>query len=62
MTQLTPARVHRCRDCDGFPTVHIDTGARHRDGTRRTTPVTCRACNGTGTVLVHPSSSASVGR
>ncbi|MFE9338594.1 hypothetical protein [Streptomyces sp. NPDC007063] len=49
MTQPTPARVRRCHDCDGFPTVHIDTGTRHRDGTRRTVPVTCRACHGTGT-------------
>jgi RNase P subunit RPR2 len=35
-----------CRDCDGFATAAITTGARHRDGTR----VTCRACEGTGRV------------
>ncbi|MFJ6907937.1 hypothetical protein [Streptomyces griseoluteus] len=37
-----------CRDCDGHATVHITTGARHRDGTRVTLRVTCPACKGTG--------------
>jgi RNase P subunit RPR2 len=39
-----------CRDCDGFATVAITTGARHRDGTRKTLPVTCPTCRGTGRV------------
>ncbi|GHI07249.1 hypothetical protein AQI88_21290 [Streptomyces cellostaticus] len=38
-----------CRDCDGFSTVAITTGTRHRDGTRATLRVTCPACKGTGT-------------
>ena len=37
-----------CRDCDGFATAAITTGARHRDGTRVTLRVTCTACKGTG--------------
>lgn len=49
MTQPTPARARRCPDCDGFPVVHIDTGARHLDGARATLSVTCNACQGTGT-------------
>ncbi|MFF0685660.1 hypothetical protein ACFYUG_06125 [Streptomyces albogriseolus] len=38
-----------CRDCDGFATVAITIGARHRDGTRATLRVTCPACKGAGT-------------
>ncbi|MBO8189473.1 hypothetical protein [Streptomyces spirodelae] len=53
MTQPTPARARHCRDCDGFSVVHIDTGTRQTDGTRHTTPVTCRTCNGTGTRRSH---------
>ncbi|MEU6423467.1 hypothetical protein [Streptomyces spiralis] len=37
-----------CRDCDGFATVAIDTGARHLDGTRVTLRVDCPTCKGTG--------------
>ncbi|MET7764908.1 hypothetical protein ABZS71_23895 [Streptomyces sp. NPDC005393] len=37
-----------CRDCDGFATVAITTGTRHRDGSRATVRVTCQACKGTG--------------
>ncbi|MFC8063120.1 hypothetical protein [Streptomyces sp. NPDC057293] len=37
-----------CRDCDGFATVAITTGARHRDGSRATLRITCPACQGTG--------------
>ncbi|MFJ2563877.1 hypothetical protein ACIO02_12900 [Streptomyces sp. NPDC087568] len=37
-----------CRDCDGFASVAITTGARHRDGTRATLHVTCPTCKGTG--------------
>ncbi|MGV9348211.1 hypothetical protein ACWDSD_26025 [Streptomyces spiralis] len=37
-----------CRDCDGFATVAIDTGARNLDGTRVTLRVDCPTCKGTG--------------
>jgi hypothetical protein len=37
-----------CRDCDGFAAAAITTGDRHRDGTRVTLRVVCRACKGTG--------------
>nr|WP_079051979.1 hypothetical protein [Streptomyces regalis] len=37
-----------CGNCDGFPAVAITTGDRHRDGSRVTLTVTCRACQGTG--------------
>ncbi|MET8690254.1 hypothetical protein ABZV77_39215 [Streptomyces sp. NPDC004732] len=37
-----------CRNCDGFPTVAITTGARYHDGSRVTVRATCRTCNGTG--------------
>ncbi|MFF7162509.1 hypothetical protein ACFZBP_14305 [Streptomyces sp. NPDC008086] len=37
-----------CRDCHGFATAAITTGARAADGTRATLIVDCRACNGTG--------------
>ncbi|MFI1290661.1 hypothetical protein ACH4VM_19665 [Streptomyces sp. NPDC020792] len=37
-----------CRDCDGFASVAITTGTRHRDGTRATLHVTCPTCKGTG--------------
>ncbi|MFC9083634.1 hypothetical protein ACFTY7_43045 [Streptomyces sp. NPDC057062] len=43
-----------CRDCDGFSTVAITTGTRHRDGTRATLHVTCSACNGTGHTTAAP--------
>ncbi|MGW2931209.1 hypothetical protein ACWDA7_04945 [Streptomyces sp. NPDC001156] len=43
-----------CRDCDGFVTVAITTGTRHRDGTRATLHVTCPACNGTGHITPAP--------
>ncbi|MDX3266088.1 hypothetical protein PV336_44310 [Streptomyces sp. MI02-2A] len=50
-----------CRDCDGFSTVAITTGTRHRDGTRATLRVTCPACNGTGHTIATPAL-ARVGR
>ncbi|MFF0795005.1 hypothetical protein [Streptomyces spiralis] len=37
-----------CRDCDGFASVAIDTGARHLDGARVTLRVNCPTCKGTG--------------
>ncbi|WP_369186355.1 hypothetical protein [Streptomyces sp. R08] len=37
-----------CPDCDGFAAAAITTGTRHRDGTRVTLRVTCKACKGTG--------------
>ncbi|MEU6774112.1 hypothetical protein [Streptomyces sp. NPDC046759] len=40
-----------CRDCDGFATAAITTGIRHRDGSRVTLRVDCRACKGTGYTL-----------
>ncbi|GGX93013.1 hypothetical protein [Streptomyces anandii] len=40
-----------CRDCDGFASVAITTGTRHRDGTRATLRVTCPTCKGTGHTL-----------
>lgn len=43
-----------CRDCDGFATVAITTGTRHRDGTRATVRVDCPACNGTGHAISSP--------
>ncbi|CAM5712663.1 MULTISPECIES: hypothetical protein [Streptomyces] len=48
MPQHTHAHTRRCPACDGFPTVAITTGARHRDGSRVTIRVTCPACKGTG--------------
>ncbi|MEU5773575.1 hypothetical protein ABZ819_09815 [Streptomyces venezuelae] len=47
MPQHTPPQPI-CGNCDGFPTVAITTGTRHRDGSRVTVPATCRGCNGTG--------------
>ncbi|WP_063732154.1 hypothetical protein [Streptomyces sp. RTd22] len=46
--QHNPAHTRRCKSCDGFPTVAITTGARHRDGSCVTIRVTCPGCNGTG--------------
>ncbi|MGW0467041.1 hypothetical protein ACWDX6_17450 [Streptomyces sp. NPDC003027] len=43
--QTTPV----CSHCDGFPVVHITTGASTQNGSRRTLPATCPACKGTGT-------------
>ncbi|MGW2938567.1 hypothetical protein ACWDA7_43925 [Streptomyces sp. NPDC001156] len=43
-----------CRACDGFATVAITTGTRHRDGTRATLRVDCPACNGTGHTTTAP--------
>ncbi|MEV0445372.1 hypothetical protein AB0I84_38690 [Streptomyces spectabilis] len=45
----TPAPVRLCAYCWGFPVVTVTTGARHRNGTRKTLRVTCPDCNGTGT-------------
>ncbi|MGW4645184.1 hypothetical protein [Kitasatospora sp. NPDC004289] len=46
----SPARI--CRDCHGFGRAHIATGLIRRDGSRDTTPVNCRSCNGLGTVAL----------
>jgi len=48
MAQPTRARMRNCHYCDGFATVAITTGTRHRDGTRVTVRVVCPACRGTG--------------
>jgi DnaJ-class molecular chaperone len=45
----TDNRQRLCRDCDGFPVVAIDTGQRHRDGSRVTLRAHCPACKGNGT-------------
>ncbi|MFE3553617.1 hypothetical protein ACFXKW_01870 [Streptomyces sp. NPDC059193] len=37
-----------CRECDGFATATITTGARSSDGSRATIHVNCRACRGLG--------------
>ncbi|MGW4850342.1 hypothetical protein ACWEPZ_03805 [Streptomyces sp. NPDC004288] len=47
MPENTPAR-RVCRDCDGFPVVHIATGLPTVDGTRDTVRVNCPTCKGTG--------------
>jgi hypothetical protein len=53
MPQHTPAsRV--CGNCDGFATATVTTGARHTDGTRKTLPVDCPACHGTGRTHLAP--------
>jgi DnaJ-class molecular chaperone len=49
-----------CRDCDGFATAAITTGARHADGTRVTLTVDCPVCQGTGTT--RPTALARTGR
>ncbi|NEW73914.1 hypothetical protein [Streptomyces rhizosphaericus] len=49
MPQRTHAHTRRCPACDGFSTVAVTTGTRHRDGSRVTIRVTCPGCNGTGT-------------
>ncbi|MFE0376420.1 hypothetical protein ACFW1M_12700 [Streptomyces inhibens] len=48
MTQPTPAHTRICPNCDGFPSVAIDTGTHHRNGTRKTLRISCPACRGTG--------------
>ncbi|POX36726.1 hypothetical protein C3486_32020 [Streptomyces sp. Ru73] len=50
MPETRPAGTRLCPDCDGFPTVAITTGQRRPDGSRQTLTVTCRTCEGTGTV------------
>ncbi|MGW3403719.1 hypothetical protein [Streptomyces zhihengii] len=57
MTQPRTKRV--CSHCDGFPVVHITTGATTPAGTRRTLPATCPRCQGTG---LHPASLALAAR
>ncbi|EKX61155.1 hypothetical protein PV416_31525 [Streptomyces ipomoeae] len=49
-----------CRDCDGFATAAITTGARHHDGTRATLRVVCPVCQGTG--HAHPAALMRTGR
>ncbi|MGW4913006.1 hypothetical protein [Streptomyces sp. NPDC004270] len=46
----SPRVCSDCSDCDGFPVVAITIGGRHRDGSRTTIRVSCRACEGTGVV------------
>ncbi|AJT65644.1 hypothetical protein T261_3984 [Streptomyces lydicus] len=48
MTQPAPAHTRICPDCDGFPTVAIDTGTRYGNGTRKTLRISCPTCHGTG--------------
>ncbi|MFF9853834.1 hypothetical protein [Streptomyces litmocidini] len=48
MSQTTPT-VRVCRECDGFPVVHITTGTLDPSGQRRTLAAACSACQGTGT-------------
>lgn len=48
MPEINPARVRRCRHCDGFPYVAITTGTRNLDGSRTTVRATCPDCKGTG--------------
>nr|WP_078871633.1 hypothetical protein [Streptomyces caatingaensis] len=48
MPETTYARLRRCHDCDGFPTVAVTIGTRAPDGTRETVTVACPACRGTG--------------
>ncbi|MFE0730915.1 hypothetical protein ACFW2X_22230 [Streptomyces antibioticus] len=36
-----------CRDCDGFASAMVTTGARHLDGSRATVRVDCLTCKGT---------------
>ncbi|WP_030201952.1 hypothetical protein [Streptomyces sp. NRRL S-87] len=44
-----PPSTRVCSHCDGFPVVHITTGATNPDGQRRTLPATCPTCKGNGT-------------
>jgi len=54
MPQHTHAPGHVCRHCDGFPVVAVTTGIRNSDGTRRTLPAVCPACEGTGHAPARP--------
>ncbi len=49
-----------CRDCDGFATAAVTTGARHADGTRATLRIACPTCKGTGHTI--PAGVVRVGR
>lgn len=49
-----------CRDCDGFATATITTGARSTDGTRTTVHVNCRTCHGRGSTV--PAALVRIGR
>ncbi|MFD4917673.1 hypothetical protein ACFWNR_31295 [Streptomyces virginiae] len=49
-----------CRDCDGFATATITTGARTTDGTRTTISVNCPTCRGLGRTI--PSALVRLGR
>ncbi|MGW0366671.1 hypothetical protein [Streptomyces sp. NPDC002990] len=40
-----------CRDCDGFATATITTGARTPDGARDTVRVDCPTCQGLGRIV-----------
>ncbi|MFG3042487.1 hypothetical protein ACGFYZ_36870 [Streptomyces sp. NPDC048330] len=59
MPQTLTVRV--CSHCDGFPVVHITTGARTSDGQRDTLAATCPRCQGTGTRTL-PASLAHAGK
>ncbi|MEU2299620.1 hypothetical protein ABZ584_19700 [Streptomyces antibioticus] len=51
-----------CRDCDGFATAAVTTGARNRDGSRTTLRITCPGCHGTGHALSRPALLVPAGR
>jgi hypothetical protein len=61
MPQHKPT-VRVCPDCDGFASVAITTGARHRDGSRTTLRVDCPACRGLGLVATRRPAPTSTGR
>ena len=48
------ATTRICPNCDGFATVAIPSGARHRDGSRVLLRVDCGTCHGTGTAPLRP--------
>ncbi|MEU7164270.1 hypothetical protein AB0A70_06445 [Streptomyces morookaense] len=48
MPQHSHARLHPCRDCDGFATAAITTGLRNRDGSHVIVFAHCPVCRGTG--------------
>ncbi|MFD3617121.1 hypothetical protein ACFWWT_18145 [Streptomyces sp. NPDC058676] len=58
-----PVRVSNrptCRNCNGFSSVSITTGDRHRDGSRVLLRVVCPTCQGTG--HTHPATITQAGR
>ncbi|MFD9430770.1 hypothetical protein [Streptomyces sp. NPDC060002] len=51
-----------CRNCDGFATAAITTGARHTDGSRVTLRVACPTCKGSGRTRPATASTVPAGR